>query len=36
MGFKLYITTKMQNPHYQPEICIKTTILNFMVTEEGL
>lgn len=30
--FKFYITTKMSRPHYSPEICVKVTMLNFMVT----
>ena len=30
------ITTKLSNPHYLPEICIKVTIINFTVTPEGL
>jgi dynein heavy chain len=34
--FRLYITTKLANPHYLPEICIKVTIINFTVTPEGL
>merc|ERR1719473_2519205 len=34
--FKLYITTKMRNPHYPPETCVKVNLLNFMATEEGL
>lgn len=34
--FKFYITTKMPAPHYSPEVCVKVTILNFMVTQEGL
>jgi len=34
--FRFYITTKLPNPHYLPEICIKVTIINFTVTPEGL
>ncbi|CEM09924.1 unnamed protein product [Vitrella brassicaformis CCMP3155] len=34
--FKLYITTKLPNPHYPPELCVKVTLLNFLVTPEGL
>ena len=30
------MTSKMPNPHYLPEICIKVTIINFTVTPEGL
>jgi len=30
------MTTKMANPHYLPEICIKVTLINFTVTPEGL
>ena len=30
------MTTKMPNPHYIPEICIKVTLINFTVTFEGL
>lgn len=29
--FKLYITTKLSNPHYTPEISTKAMILNFSV-----
>ena len=25
----------MPNPHYLPEVCIKVTIINFTVTQEG-
>ncbi|XP_066588945.1 dynein axonemal heavy chain 6 [Prorops nasuta] len=35
-NFKLYITTKLSNPHYLPEVCIKVTIVNFTVTPKGL
>lgn len=34
--FKLYMTTKMPNPFYPPEVCIKVTLINFTVTFEGL
>lgn len=34
--FKFFITTKLANPHYLPEICIKVTLINFTVTQEGL
>lgn len=35
-NFKLFITSKLPNPHYLPETCIKLTIINFTVTFEGL
>ena len=35
-NFKLFITTKLHNPHYLPEVCIKVTIINFTVTKLGL
>ncbi|ORX87075.1 hypothetical protein BCR32DRAFT_215666 [Anaeromyces robustus] len=34
--FKFYITTKLRNPHYMPELSTKVTLLNFMITPEGL
>eukprot|EP00958_Prasinococcus_capsulatus_P007761 scaffold712_cov404-Prasinococcus_capsulatus_cf.AAC.19 len=35
-NFKLYMTTKLPNPHYLPEVCIKVTLINFTVTCKGL
>jgi dynein heavy chain len=35
-NFRFYMTTKLANPHYLPEICIKVTIINFTVTKSGL
>merc|ERR1711959_833907 len=34
--FFLFVTTKLPNPHYAPEVCVQVTLLNFMVTPEGL
>ncbi|KAJ1562895.1 Dynein heavy chain 7, axonemal, partial [Nowakowskiella sp. JEL0078] len=34
--FRFYITTKLRNPHYLPELSTKVTIVNFMITNEGL
>ena len=34
--FRFYVTTKLSRPHYSPEVCVKVTMLNFMVTMEGL
>merc|ERR1719191_173145 len=34
--FKLYVTTKLPNPHFPPEICVAVGILNFMATLDGL
>lgn len=35
-NFKLYLVTKMYNPHFRPEIAAQCTIINFIVTESGL
>jgi dynein heavy chain len=34
--FKLFLTSKLSNPHYLPEISIKVTLINFAVTLKGL
>eukprot|EP01028_Stygiella_incarcerata_P006524 TRINITY_DN2668_c0_g1_i2.p1 TRINITY_DN2668_c0_g1~~TRINITY_DN2668_c0_g1_i2.p1 ORF type:complete len:4588 (-),score=1267.00 TRINITY_DN2668_c0_g1_i2:3353-17116(-) len=34
--FRLYLTTKIANPHYPPEVSTKTTLVNFTVKEQGL
>ena len=33
---RLYLQTKLANPHYPPEIAAQTTLVNFGVTEIGL
>ena len=35
-NFKLFLQTKLSNPHYKPEINAQATIVNFCVTEKGL
>lgn len=34
--FRFYITTKLRNPHFLPALSTKVTIVNFMITLEGL
>eukprot|EP00095_Tigriopus_kingsejongensis_P002576 maker-scaffold274_size229011-snap-gene-1.23 protein:Tk02576 transcript:maker-scaffold274_size229011-snap-gene-1.23-mRNA-1 annotation:"hypothetical protein LOTGIDRAFT_210054" len=34
--FRLYIVTELRNPHFPPEVSVKVTLLNFMITPEGL
>jgi len=34
--FRFYLTTKLSNPHYLPEVSTKVTLINFMITFEGL
>ena len=35
-SFKLFMHTKLSNPHYPPEIQAECTLINFTVTEAGL
>jgi dynein heavy chain len=35
-SFNMYLTTKLANPHYLPDIFIKVNIINFTVTSVGL
>ena len=34
--FRMLFTTKIANPHFLPELCIKLTVINFTVTLAGL
>eukprot|EP00397_Hematodinium_sp_SG-2012_P000571 GEMP01000572.1.p1 GENE.GEMP01000572.1~~GEMP01000572.1.p1 ORF type:complete len:1304 (+),score=347.90 GEMP01000572.1:1943-5854(+) len=34
--FFFYLTSKLRNPHYLPEVSVKVTLLNFMITAAGL
>uniref|UniRef100_A0A665VDW5 Dynein axonemal heavy chain 1 n=1 Tax=Echeneis naucrates TaxID=173247 RepID=A0A665VDW5_ECHNA len=35
-SFKMYITTKLPNPHYSPEVSAKVTLINFTLSPSGL
>lgn len=35
-NFRFYITTKLSNPHYPPEISTRTTLVNFAIIQQGL
>ncbi|XP_052828077.1 dynein axonemal heavy chain 3 [Octopus bimaculoides] len=34
--FRLYLTTCLRNPHYLPEVSLKVTLINFVITPNGL
>ncbi|XP_063619962.1 dynein axonemal heavy chain 12-like [Cydia splendana] len=35
-NFRLYMTTKLRNPHYLPDVFNKVTLINFALTKDGL
>eukprot|EP01029_Cantina_marsupialis_P011410 TRINITY_DN2544_c0_g2_i1.p1 TRINITY_DN2544_c0_g2~~TRINITY_DN2544_c0_g2_i1.p1 ORF type:complete len:1685 (+),score=666.38 TRINITY_DN2544_c0_g2_i1:710-5056(+) len=35
-NFRMYMTTKLANPHYSPEVMGKTMMINYSVTMQGL
>lgn len=35
-NFRFFITTKIRNPYFPPEIFTRTTVVNFAIKEEGL
>ena len=36
INFRLYMTSRLANPHFSPELAAKTTIIDFTVTQGGL
>lgn len=34
--FKLYLTTRLRNPNYLPEVSLKVKLINFVITQMGL
>ena len=34
--FRFFMTTKLRNPHFGPEVCVKVALLNFSTTPDGL
>eukprot|EP00924_Labyrinthula_sp_SR-Ha-C_P008574 snap_masked-scaffold_37-processed-gene-0.12-mRNA-1 protein AED:0.06 eAED:0.07 QI:0/0/0/1/1/1/3/0/4292 len=35
-NFKLFLTTRLSNPHYPPDVSVKITLINFCITSDGL
>jgi len=35
-SFRLYMTSRLANPHFSPELAAKATIIDFTVTQGGL
>jgi dynein heavy chain len=35
-AFRFFMTSKLPNPHFPPEVCVKVTLLNFTITMTGL
>jgi dynein heavy chain len=35
-SFRFFMTTKLPNPHYPPEVCVKVSLVNFTITPAGL
>lgn len=34
--FRIYVTTKLANPHFMPDMFVKVSIVNFIVTQQAL
>lgn len=34
--FRLYITTKLQNPKFSPDVAVKVAVVNFIITDLAL
>lgn len=34
-SFRFFMTTKLSNPHYPPEVCVKISLINFAITLTG-
>lgn len=35
-NFRFFITTKLRNPYYSPQMFTRVTVINFAIKEEGL